>query len=143
MNEQEYKKLVMGILRAKGWKMQEHEDAYRNFIPDVSFGALGVDGWIEFKYTPHPHKTLGCIRHYTKGQENWLIERGLSGSGHCYLWIGGEHEHYILKWDVLRRARSMPWSDLSHVCLVCASSPQDMCDQAHRMLRVVATRRGR
>lgn len=105
-SEREYKAVVCNGLRALGWSIQWHEDKYANYIPDVSFGAHGIDGWIEVKFRREPPKTLGHISHYTIGQEDWLIERGQRGSGACYLLVGTGAGHLLLPHSALRNART-------------------------------------
>lgn len=105
MNEIEYKRLVTNGLRYHGWDVQWHEDAYENFIPDISFGAHGHHGWIEVKFVQKPPKTIGGIKHYTKGQEDWLVTRGEAGAGRCYLLLGTGAGHLLLPHTSLRNAR--------------------------------------
>ncbi len=66
------------------WHCQRHEDKYSVGIPDISYGAGGVNGWIELKaYDKWPVKTLS---HFTSKQANWLTNRGERG-GHCFIII--------------------------------------------------------
>lgn len=111
MNELKYKHNVMGILKGLGWAVQAHEDMISKFVPDLSFGSGGADGWLELKYLNDPPKSLGAIHHYTRGQEDWLIRRGKIGSGHCYLLMGTQHHNYLWRWDALGEVRSLPWPE--------------------------------
>lgn len=126
-NENEYKKSVRDGLRAVGFSVQFHEDKFSSFIPDISIAGLGADGWVEVKYA---HKVPGClgdIRHFTMGQERWLRERGLMGSGHCYLLLGTPTGHFLFPWTLFPDARhsglaGVPgYPTISSVCAVLAS----------------------
>lgn len=110
MTELEYKRDIISLFKGRGWGVQSHEDMISNFIPDLSVGFGGVDGWVELKYTAKPPKSLDSIHHYTRGQQDWLIERGKRGSGHCYLLVGTAHYHYLWRWDVLLKVRRLPWA---------------------------------
>lgn len=111
MLEIEYKKKVFMGLMAQGWDVQFHEDSVSNFIPDVSMGGHGVDVWIEVKYEEHPPKKISDIKHWTRGQEKWLKDRGRSGCGFCYLLIGSGHEHMLFRWNTLNNIRKATWED--------------------------------
>ena len=65
-----------------GWDAQRHEDKYSVGIPDVSFGALGVNGWIELKACKK-WPTNGLPKFTTK-QAGWLSSRGNMG-GNCFI----------------------------------------------------------
>ncbi len=106
MNEGQYQKDVIAALEARGWAVQAHNDE-ANFIPDLSFSANYVDGWIELKWADKLPKTLGSIKHWTKGQEEWLSKRGRAGSGHCYLLLGTPKLHVLWRWTELARVRNM------------------------------------
>lgn len=138
MNEQDYKVDAMGILRALGWKTQHHEDMLVKFIPDVSFGFAGVDGWIEMKYADKTPRSLGSIPHYTHGQQDWLISRGSKGSGHCYLWVGTPLGHYVWRWSTLSKCRDLPWVEAVGQALS-STDLGDLC----RTITAVVRHRGR
>jgi len=118
MTELEYKHEVADLLRGLGWKTQQHEDSVQNFIPDLSFSAHRADGWIEIKYCEKIPKSLNAIKHYTHGQQDWLIQRGSKGSGHCYLWIGTPNAHFLWRWSSLAESRDLPWADAASRALV-------------------------
>ncbi len=64
------------------WDAQRHEDEYAVGVPDVSFGARGVQGWIELKQIPRwPSKTTTLIKlgHFKKEQRAWLKIRQIHG----------------------------------------------------------------
>lgn len=117
MLELEYKRKVANALRTMGWDIQEHEDELQLYIPDLSFGAHGIDGWIEVKYKDRmPEGGLSKIKHYTKGQEDWLIHRGRAGSGHCYLLVGTGSGSCTWRWDSLRNARARTYIAAQSLC---------------------------
>lgn len=66
------------------WVVQRHEDKYSVGIPDLSFGANGINGWIELKaYRGWPTNSE-FKKLFTAKQANWLEGRGRAG-GHCFL----------------------------------------------------------
>lgn len=109
MIEQQFKLSVIAALEARGYRCQQHEDRHCNFIADVSFSGNYVDGWVEVKFCHTAPGSLGKIKHWTKGQEKWLLERHRAGSGHCYLLVGIEDTNQYFMWraDDLARARSL------------------------------------
>jgi hypothetical protein len=109
--ELDYKHDVISILRGMGWNVQAHEDMIEKFIPDLSFGSARQDGWIELKYVNKLPKSLGAIPHFTHGQQEWLIKRGMKGSGHCYLLVGSPDGHFIWRWSALGAVRDLPWAE--------------------------------
>lgn len=117
MTELDYKHNISELLIGLGWSTQPHEDMISNFIPDLSFGYFGSDGWIEVKFLNKIPKSLGSIPHYTYGQQNWLIKRGRMGSGRCYLWVGTPGQHYVWRWDQLQGVRDLPWADATALAM--------------------------
>lgn len=94
----------------RSWSAQRHEDRYLLSIPDVSFACRGTDGWIELKVArtiPHWSRPLNfTYDHFTAGQRNWLVERGRSGSGNCFLLARVpeslvNYEHLLIRWNQL------------------------------------------
>lgn len=133
-SEHEYKKLVTDSLVAAGWHIEWHEDKNRLYIPDVSFGHNGVDGWMEFKYVHKLPTTLGSIHHYTKGQELWLNRRGRAGSGHCYLVLGMPGLHLVWGWADLPTVRDLHIRDAMRVALVCEGTRTGLCSAISRIV---------
>ncbi len=107
-NEDEYVARVQIELEALGWKTQNQEHESARYVPDVSFSANGVDGWIEVKYVKTLPKSLSSIRHYSKGQEKWLIDFGKAGGGYCYVLLGSPGKHVLFKWHQLKEIRDIP-----------------------------------
>lgn len=61
------------------WNATRHEDKLNLGVPDVSFGALGVNGWIELKAIkgwPKRQNSPVSIPHYSKEQRIWIYQRG-------------------------------------------------------------------
>jgi hypothetical protein len=68
-------------------ELQRHEDRYSLGVPDVSYSALQVNGWIELKEChewPVRSETVLRIKHYTEDQRGWLFRHGERG-GYCWL----------------------------------------------------------
>lgn len=124
MLELEYKRKVAGALRTMGWKVQEFEDKISNYIPDLGFSAHDKKGWIEVKYVDRmPASGLRSIRHYTKGQEDFLIEHGERGGGLCFLLLGTGMGHYAWSHPSLRNARAGTWVAAQSLCVCRSVSP--------------------
>lgn len=105
--ELRYKRELVDRLWLRRWHVQEHEDRQGLFIPDLSIARNGVDIWIEVKYRDKLPPTLHSMKHWTAGQEKWLVERGQAGCGLCFLLLGVPGHHYLWKWSVLRTVRRM------------------------------------
>lgn len=127
-SEADYQNHLIDNLESLGWVMQVHDDKVRRFIPDLSFAANGVDGWIEVKWLKQIPKTIGHIDHFTRGQEDWLKIRGRSGSGHAYLWIGSAERHWVVHHSALGRDfRSIPFEQAMLLAKISAASLPGAC----------------
>lgn len=124
--EADYKISIGDCIAAIGWVPERHEDKVRNYIPDFSFAGDRIDGWIEAKYQRTEPTSLGAIAHYTRGQENWLRERGKHGSGNCYLLLGTPHANFLWRWDVLGKVRNLKFEDAVHYCYIVDVSLYDL-----------------
>lgn len=109
MTEGEFKTGLMNALAYEGYISQRHEDRYENFIPDLSFSGHGVDGWVEIKSCTECPDTLNDLKHWTRGQEEFLRLHGPKGSGHCYLVVGTPDGIWAWRWDSLSHVRNMEW----------------------------------
>ena len=90
---------IKGGMR-KMWHATRHEDGEPG-TPDVSYGAEGVNGWIELKVLdswPKRPDTVVQFKHLTPWQTRWLQTRGDHG-GHCFLFVRIESEYLIFKWE--------------------------------------------
>lgn len=77
------------------WNVQRHEDKHSVGIPDLSYGAEGINGWVELKaYGKWPN---GPCPHFTAKQENWLVSRGKAG-GHCFVLIRVKSTILLFNW---------------------------------------------
>lgn len=83
----------------------------------MSFSGHGVKGWIEVKYV-HKMKAGGLrtIDHYTKGQEQWLIDNASAGGGRCYLLLGTGAGQYMWSASSLRNARTGTYIAAQSLC---------------------------
>lgn len=116
--EDEFKARLIAAFSFEGVFTQEHEDKDSNFIPDLSFAGKGKDGWIEVKYCPETPAKLSSIRHYTRGQELWLRNAGMNGSGYCFLVVGTPDVHAAWRWQDLVLVRDMPFESALNRCFV-------------------------
>jgi hypothetical protein len=110
VNENDYKSDIVNLLKYHGFHVETHEDKRKNFIPDVSAAGRGKHIWIEVKYVDRVPATLGSIAHYTRGQEQWLADRGAAQGGGTFLWLGTPTEHFIWAGTVLPGLRSVPFN---------------------------------
>jgi hypothetical protein len=108
MLETDYQKEFQDNLAMIGWPSQSHRDMHSRYIPDVSFSGNGTCGWVEVKYQ-NKISSLGKIKHYTKGQEEWLIDHGRIGTGNCFLLVGTPAGHSLFRWDALHKIRNIPY----------------------------------
>ena len=86
------------------WDAQRHEDKITLGIPDVSFGANGINGWMELKHVkkyPVKLKSPIIIRHFTNYQKLWL-ERRQKYAGNCWLLIRIEEDFYLFEGNKIR-----------------------------------------
>lgn len=89
--ENTFKKYLIRIMGNR-WDVQSHEDRYSPGIPDLSYGAGGIGGWIELKYIPEGHRKPGK---YTPEQVNWLVRRN-KYAGNCWVFVKKGKSTYIL-----------------------------------------------
>jgi hypothetical protein len=136
MTENEYKRQFMLAMMPYGFEFQAHEDMYGKFVPDLSFSAHNTDGWIEVKYVPTPPKTLDDIKHYTKGQEKWLIDRGNRGSGNCYLLVGSPDRHILWKWSSIRAVRKLDWAMAVQFASINTYNMQMLTKEFNQLIRL-------
>lgn len=138
--EQQFKLDVMLALEGRRFKCQAHEDRHTKYIPDVSFSGNYVDGWMEVKFCTRAPATLGSLKHWTKGQEQWLRDMGRAGSGHCYLLVGvGPQDamrSYLWRWDDLTAVRGMKFADAVRRARIQAGGVPDLAVQFDGLVRI-------
>ena len=86
------------------WNAQRHEDEFALGIPDVSFGAKHVQGWIELKQIPKwPVRPSTEVRvdHFTKQQRAWLKIRQIYGD-RCWLLLKIEKTWMLFSPDMFQ-----------------------------------------
>lgn len=90
------------------WDVQSHEDQFSTGIPDLSFAAGGVDGWIELKQIPRwPARASTLVKpsKYTADQVNWLRRRAKKGSGQCFVFVRVDKEYFLFSYLRARQVR--------------------------------------
>lgn len=112
--ENALKKYLVKIMGTR-WHVQSHEDRYSEGIPDLSFGLLGVGGWIELKQInswPIKAATVVKPKKFTPAQANWLLRRGKK-SGFCYVLVKvAQHDFFLFNFveaRALREGRTKAW----------------------------------
>lgn len=116
--ERAFQRQLVNYLIARRLQVQSHEDRLDLFIPDLSFSGCGTDGWIELKWCTRLPDKLDDIKHWTRGQEDWLIKTGVAGSGHCYLWLASMEYHALWNWQVLAGIRKLKMEDALRAAIV-------------------------
>ena len=103
--ENSFKKYLVRRLGSR-WDVQSHEDKYSSGIADLSFGAKGVNGWIELKIIAswngdRPVKPSK----YTRIQINWLNKRDRKG-GRCFVMVKVARDYFLLPAGKAKMVRS-------------------------------------
>lgn len=99
-------KLLWKYLKAgmgSKWHWQRHEDKAANGIPDVSYGAEKVCGWIELKYLKKMPKIVR-LANLTQQQKFWLMERGAFG-GHTFILLRIANSYYLFSYKAAETLR--------------------------------------
>lgn len=128
MESRLYKKLVRAT---PGFHWQRHEDKLTPGIPDCSFGADGVNGWVELKtydcWPRNPEAPLS-FTDLKPEQRNWATKRGRAGGRVWFLVEVGE-EWFLISWKYARRLGTMTREELWGASDMCGggSIPQLIC----------------
>lgn len=102
-----------------GFVVKAIEDMHSKYVPDMLFAREGKMGAIELKLLDTAPKTLNDIKHYTKGQEQWLVDFGNKNGHTCFLIVAIEQtgKCFIFRSSVLKKARKVPFGEFaSSVC---------------------------
>lgn len=105
--ENRLKKHLLEIMGTR-WDVQSHEDRYSTGIPDLSYGARDVNGWIELKQVrkwPVKPATPVNLDHFTASQVNWLRKRGKKG-GRCFILVRVDTEYFVFSFHEARLLRA-------------------------------------
>ena len=97
-----------------GFDWTRHEDKITSGIPDCSFGADGVGGWIELKtYDCWPRDPAAPLAfHDLKAtQVNWAIRRGRKQRRVWFLVAVGE-DWFLIRWKHARKLGKLTRSEL-------------------------------
>ncbi len=96
-----------------GWHAQRHEDSISRGIPDVSFGARQVQGWIELKVLPRwpSLNRIVKLEKFTPQQKAWLINRG-QFAGACWFLLCVKKEWLLFHWMNVREIGKLPIREL-------------------------------
>lgn len=112
--ENALKKHLVKIMGTR-WHVQSHEDRYSEGIPDLSFGVIGANGWLELKQVnswPMKAESLVKPKKFTPAQVNWLLRRGKK-AGSCYVLVKvAQHDFFLFNFTearALREGRTKEW----------------------------------
>lgn len=102
-----YKKLKRAT---QGFDWERHEDKFTSGIPDCSYGAEGVGGWVELKtydcWPRNPEDPLNF--HDLKPQQvNWVIARGRVHPLVFFLVGVGDDDWFLISWEYARSLGKM------------------------------------
>jgi len=92
--EQEFGHKFRQHMKGSGWDVTCHEDTSTYGTPDLSWGARGINGWMELKVIPNLTDSRKPARiKLRKLQRIFLIKRGRTG-GHCsvLVWVSRTQE---------------------------------------------------
>lgn len=97
-----------------GFDWERHEDKFTSGIPDCSYGAEGVGGWVELKtYNSWPRNPNQPLRFtdLKPTQVNWVIRRGRK---HPNVWFLVEvaHDWFLISWEYARELGKMTKKEL-------------------------------
>lgn len=81
----------------KRWRVTHHHEMFQAGIPDLSYSANGVNGWIELKLGIGVNK-IRC-RKFTPVQAHWLMDRQRHG-GHCFVLMKAGEDIFLLPADL-------------------------------------------
>lgn len=122
MESRLYKKLKRAT---PGFHWQRHEDKLTAGIPDCSFGAAGVNGWVELKtYDCWPRKINDplAFTDLKPEQRNWATKRGRAGGRVWFLVEVGE-DWFLISWKYARRLGTMTREQLLEASDIFGSGP--------------------
>lgn len=107
MSEKNFQNAVCKELKNLGAHCSNHE-GNRMGIPDTSFGAMGVNGWIEFKIAadyPVRDTTKIKFKHpLTPEQYIFMRKRGRAG-GYCWTLCRVKRDYYLVGWRQCKALR--------------------------------------
>lgn len=126
-DEAAYKNALVDAFHYLGWEAQRHEEKVANHVPDLSFSGNKKDGWIEVKWCDRDPVSLQSLQHWTRGQEQWLYDRGRVGSGHCYLLVGTPRRHILWRYDVLATVRGQTFESALHYAFIIEPAMVELC----------------
>lgn len=85
------------------WHATRVEDRLQSGIPDVTWGARGVQGWMELKYLEWPKRPTTPVKIGLRPEQAiWLTQRGQVGTYCSILVRVGLHEWFLFNWQDAR-----------------------------------------
>lgn len=82
--EQKLWKSLKRAMRKSGWDATRHEDVCSPGVPDVSWGARGVNGWIELKVIDRlPKDPCQPIKFEVRPKQRVFLINRVKTGGHC------------------------------------------------------------
>lgn len=97
-----------------GFHWERHEDKLTSGIPDCSYGANQVGGWVELKtydsWPRHPDSPLR-FSDLKPSQVNWAVARGRT-QGRVWFLVWVDEDWFLIGWRYARRLGEMTRSEL-------------------------------
>ncbi len=119
-------KLFKRLKRATpGFDWTRHEDKITSGIPDCSFGADGVGGWVELKtYDSWPRNPEDPLQFHDlkPTQVNWAIRRGRKQRRVWFL-VSVSEEWFLIRWKYARQLGRLNRQQLLEISDACGSFP--------------------
>lgn len=118
--------LYSKLLRATpDFDWQRHEDKFTSGIPDCSYGADGVGGWVELKtYDSWPRNPEDPLRFIDlkPEQRNWAISRGRK---HPLVWflVEVKKDWFLISWKYARVLGKLTKQELLSISHISGTGP--------------------
>ena len=82
--EQAFWSKLKGHMSNSGWDATRHEDSATPGTPDVSWGARGVNGWLELKVVPNlPKHDTDVVKIDLRPKQRVFLLKRVRTGGHC------------------------------------------------------------
>lgn len=97
-----------------GFDWERHEDKLTSGIPDCSYGAEGVGGWVELKtYDSWPRNPDDPLKFsdLKPTQVNWAVKRGRKHPNVWFL-VQVAEDWFLISWKYARRLGKLTRSEL-------------------------------
>lgn len=108
-----------------GFDWTRHEDKLTSGIPDASYGAEGVGGWVELKtYDAWPRSASQPLKFtdLKPTQVNWAIRRGRKQRRVWFL-VAVADDWFLIRWKYARQLGKLTREELMSLSDACGQFP--------------------